>query len=54
MSKEEIYDEINHIFCYSRYYKDSALCVKCFLDGVPNDEKISNEQTNSILEILGK
>jgi len=41
-------------FFLSRYYKDSALCVKCLLDGVPTQEKPSDEQTNAILEILGK
>jgi hypothetical protein len=37
-----------------RYYKDTALCVKCYLDGIPAGEKLSDEQTNAILEILGK
>jgi hypothetical protein len=36
----------------NEYYKDSALCVKCFLDGIPIGEKPSDEQTNAILEIL--
>jgi hypothetical protein len=50
--------ELNSLNCgfffLSRYYKDSALCVKCLLDGVPTQEKPSDEQTNAILEILGK
>lgn len=37
-----------------RYYKDSVLCVQCNLDGVPTDIKPTDEQTNAILEILGK
>ncbi|CAF3593445.1 unnamed protein product [Rotaria sordida] len=34
------------------YYKDSILCVKCILDGIPTENKLSDEQTNAILEIL--
>ncbi len=37
-----------------RYFKDPILCVKCTLDGVPTEEKPSDEQTNAILEILGR
>ena len=37
-----------------RYYKDSVLCVKCMLNGISTDEKLSDEQTNAILDILGR
>ncbi|CAF3844382.1 unnamed protein product [Adineta steineri] len=36
----------------NEYYKDPALCVKCILDGIPSNEKLSQEQTNNILGIL--
>jgi hypothetical protein len=31
-----------------------VLCIKCILSGVPVTEKLSDEQTNAILDILGK
>ncbi|CAF2684627.1 unnamed protein product, partial [Rotaria sp. Silwood2] len=34
------------------YYKDPVLCVKCILDGISSDEKLSDEKTNAILSIL--
>ncbi len=55
MSKSRVL-EIQFV-CFAvlfRYYKDSTLCVKCLLDGIPTEEKPSDEQTNAILEILGK
>jgi hypothetical protein len=42
------------MFVLFRYYKDPVLCVKCVLDEIPTEKKPSDEQTNSILEILGK
>ncbi|CAF1274217.1 unnamed protein product [Rotaria sordida] len=36
----------------NEYYKDPVLCVKCILDGVSSNEKLSDEQTNAILGIL--
>ncbi|CAF1115310.1 unnamed protein product [Adineta steineri] len=36
----------------NEYYKDPILCVKCILNGISTQEKISDEQTNAILEIL--
>ncbi|CAF1913913.1 unnamed protein product [Rotaria magnacalcarata] len=36
----------------NEYYKEPALCVKCILDGVSSNEKLSNEQTDAILGIL--
>ncbi|CAF1144617.1 unnamed protein product [Adineta ricciae] len=36
----------------NEYYKDPVLCVKCILDGIPIDVKLSDEQTNAILDIL--
>ncbi|CAF4848163.1 unnamed protein product [Rotaria sp. Silwood1] len=36
----------------NEYYKDPALCVKCILDGVSSNEKLTNEQTNAILGVL--
>ncbi|CAF1216784.1 unnamed protein product [Adineta ricciae] len=36
----------------NEYYKDPILCVKCILDGIPVDVKLSDEQTNAILDIL--
>jgi hypothetical protein len=54
MSKKDIFGlQLCDVFL-SRYYKDPALCVKCLLDGIPTDEKPSDDQTNSILEILGR
>ncbi|CAF1264443.1 unnamed protein product [Rotaria sp. Silwood1] len=36
----------------NEYYKDPILCVKCILDGISIENKLSDEQTNAILEIL--
>jgi len=55
MSKKDIFElQLCDVFVLSRYYKDPALCVKCLLDGVSTEEKLSDDQTNSILEILGR
>jgi hypothetical protein len=36
-----------------RYFNSPALCVKCILDGVPSNEKLSDEQSKAIHNILG-
>ena len=54
MSKMKENCRIYDFYFLFRYYKDPALYVKCILDGIPSNDKLTEEQTNAILGILGK
>lgn len=41
-------------FSECRYFDQPALCLKCVLDGIPSNEKLTDIQKKMISDILSK